>query len=85
MCEIYRNFVLLISNLEDDIQFPLLTANFMLNLNPNDLSNLESSQIPDTDLRKRAKYTAHCKKMVWSRWSKEYVRALREQHRRAEG
>ena len=74
-----------LSYLEDDIQLPLLTPNSMLNLNPNDLPNLESSQIPDIDLRKRSKYLARCKEMVWSRWSKEYVRALREQHRRAGG
>ena len=74
-----------LSYLEDDLQLPPLTPNSMLNLNLNDLPNPEPHQIPDTDLRKRAKYLARCKEMVWNRWSKEYVRALREQHRRAGG
>ena len=57
----------------------------MLNLKPNDLPNLEAHHIPDKVLRKRAKYLIRCKEMVWSRWFKEYVRNLREQHKRAGG
>ena len=74
-----------LSYVEDDLQQPLLTPNSMLNLNPNDLPSLEPHQIANMDLRKRARYLARCKEMVWSRWSKEYVRNLREQHRRAGG
>lgn len=74
-----------LSYIEDDVQLPLLTPNSMLNLNPNDLPNLEAHQIPDTELRKRARYLTRCKEMIWNRWSKEYVRSLREQHRRAGG
>ncbi len=75
-----------LSYLEDDLQLLPLTPNAMLNLYLNDLPNPEPHQIHDTDLRKRAKYLARCKEMVWNRWSKEYyVRALREQHRRTAG
>ena len=74
-----------LSYLEDDIQLPPLTPNSMLHLNPNDLPDLEAHHIPETELRKRARYLTRCKEMMWSRWSKEYVRSLREQHRRAGG
>ena len=34
----------------------------------------------DGDLRKRAKYLQRCKNAWWSRWSAEYLKALRERH-----
>ncbi|PFX16727.1 hypothetical protein AWC38_SpisGene18979 [Stylophora pistillata] len=33
------------------------------------------------DLRKRAKYLRGCKDTLWSRWTREYLRGLRERHR----
>ena len=33
------------------------------------------------DLRKRASILKNCKSAMWKRWSREYVRSLREQHR----
>ena len=37
--------------------------------------------------RKRAKFRLHvkCKEVMWKRWTAEYVRSLRENHRRAGG
>ena len=32
------------------------------------------------DLRKRAKYLRRCKDAMWKRWTREYLRALRERH-----
>ena len=34
----------------------------------------------DCDLKKRAKYLHSCKDRVWSRWTKENLRGLSEQH-----
>ena len=41
----------------------------------------------DTDqrLRKRAKYIRRCKDAWWSRWSSEYLKALRERHNMKNG
>ena len=47
---------------------------------PNTIPQLEHHNIDDGDLRKRAKYLQRCKEAVWRRWTKEYLRALRERH-----
>ena len=36
--------------------------------------------IEDINLRKRARYLRRCKDALWSRWSGEYVKGLRERH-----
>ena len=74
-----------LSYLEDDVQLPVLTPNSILHINPNYLPELKGHHLQETDLRKRAKYLAKCKQAMWSRWTREYVRSLREQHRRAGG
>ena len=66
---------------EDDIQMPILTPSSLLHIQPNVLPELEPKHIQDSDLRKRAKYLSKCKDAVWSRWTKEYLRGLRERHR----
>lgn len=66
--------------IEDDIQLPILTPNSMLLLNSNILPELSTDHIEDGDLRKRAKHLKKCKEAVWKRWSKEYLRNLRERH-----
>lgn len=45
--------------LEDDVELPVLTPNSMLHLGlrPNQIPELNSHQIQDPDLRKRAKYS----------------------------
>ena len=50
-------------------------------MQPNALPELEPNHIQDYDLRKRAKYLGKFKDVVWSRWTKEYLRGLRERHR----
>ena len=49
----------------------------MLHMNPH--------HVPDKDLRKRGKYLIKCKEVTWNRWTLEYLRSLREQHRQAGG
>ena len=65
---------------EDDVQQPILTPNSMLLGQSNTIPQLEPHNIDDGDLRKRAKYLQRCKEAVWRRWTKEYLRALRERH-----
>ena len=64
---------------EDDVQLPLLT--------PNNMQFIGTTVLPEKephrelrDLRKRAKYLKKCKDAMWSRWTKEYLRGLRERH-----
>ena len=63
---------------EDDVQLPLLTPNAMLFGQPNLIPERDSAAIEERDLRKRAKYLRKCKDALWSRWSTEYVKSLRE-------
>lgn len=70
-----------LSYLEEDIQAPVLTPNSMLQINPSYLPELETQQTEGEDLRKRARILKNCKSAMWKRWSREYVRSLREQHR----
>ena len=74
-----------LSYVEDDVQLPLLTPNSMLTINPNHLPELKAYHVDEADLRKRAKHVKKCKEAVWNRWTREYIRSLREQHRRAGG
>ena len=74
-----------LSYVEDDVQLPVLTPNSMLHINPNYLPELKAHHLQETDLRRRAKYLDKCKQAMWSCWTREYVRSLREQHRRAGG
>ena len=70
-----------LSYVEDDLQLPILTPNSLLLGQPNILPELEPHHNEDQDLRRRAKHLIRCKEAVWKRWSTEYVRSLREQHR----
>jgi uncharacterized protein YoxC len=65
---------------EDDVQLPLLTPNAMLFGQPNLIPERDPAAIEERDLRKRAKYLRKCKDALWSRWSTEYVKSLRERH-----
>ena len=66
--------------LEDDVELPVLTPSSMLNINPNRIPELKESHLEEKDLRKRAKFSKRCKLAMWKRWSREYVRSLRERH-----
>lgn len=74
-----------LSYLEDDVQFPLLTPNSLLFLKSNLLPELQPHRTESADLRNRAKHLLKCKEAMWRRWSKEYLRSLRERHRAQTG
>ena len=69
-----------LSYVEDDVQFPTLTPNAMMFMQPNLLPEDEASVIEEINLRKRAKYLSKCKDAIWTRWTKEYLTGLRERH-----
>ncbi|XP_028407828.1 uncharacterized protein LOC114530405 [Dendronephthya gigantea] len=69
-----------LSYVEDDVQLPILTPNLMMYGQTNLLPEADVDLIEGTDLRKRAKYLRRCKDVLWSRWTNEYVRSLRERH-----
>ena len=66
--------------LEDDIEMPVLTPNSIQFVGSTQLPELEPHREDDRDLRKRAKYLKRCKQTMWNRWTKEYLRGLRERH-----
>ena len=69
-----------LSYVEEDVQLPLLTPNLMMYGQSNILPETVVADIEDTELRKRAKHLRRCKNVLWSRWTTEYVRGLRERH-----
>ena len=69
-----------LSYIEDDVELPVLTPRSTLNINPSALPELRPHHIDNRDLRKRAKFLIKCKESVWIRWSREYVKSLRERH-----
>ena len=78
-CEIALNNRPL-SYVEEDVQLPILTPNVMMFGQPNSLPEEPVELIIEKDMRKRAKYLKWCKDALWSRWTGEYLRALRERH-----
>jgi len=69
-----------LSHVDHDIQLPILTPSSFLYCQPNMLPELEPHHIQETDLWKRARYLHKCKDALWSRWTREYLRGLRERH-----
>ena len=69
-----------LSYVEEDVQLPLLTPNMLQFGRPNLLPDPEAHHQENPDLRKRARYLARCKDVIWRRWSAEYLRGLRERH-----
>ena len=41
---------------------------------------MAAHQFEDGDLRKRVKFLKRCKDAMWKRWTREYLRGLRERH-----
>ena len=70
-----------LSYADDDVQLPLLTPNSLMFAQPNTLPELQPHHSEDHDLRKRARYLKRCKDALWSRWTSEYLRGLRERHK----
>ena len=71
--------------MEEDVQLPPLTPNSLLFINTNVLPELAPYHLEEKNTRKRAKFPQQCKRAVWKRWTTEYLRALREQHRLKSG
>lgn len=69
-----------LSYVEEDVQLPVLTPNSMLYTQPNAIPEMPPHHEEDPELRKRAKYSRRCKEAMWRRWTKEYLRGLRERH-----
>ena len=65
---------------EDNVQLPVLMPNTWIH--GMNIVNLEeaSDNIDEYELRKRSRYVQKCKKKAWTRWTSEYLKALREQH-----
>ena len=70
-----------LSYVDDDILLPIPTPSSFLHGQPNMPPVLEPHPVQEHDLRKRAKYLRKCKDTLWSRWTREYLRGLRERHR----
>ena len=69
-----------LSYIEDDVQLPVLTPTALMFGQPNLLPEKDTDSLGNVDLRKRARYLRRCKDALWSRWSGEYVKSLRERH-----
>lgn len=59
---------------------PILTPNNLMFGRPNPIPEEDMESIDDANLRKRARYLQKCKNALWSRWSSEYLKGLRERH-----
>ena len=64
---------------EDDVQLPVLTPSAMMFGQPKLIPD-EHLDEEDLDLRKRVRYLRRCKDVLWSRWTGEYLKSLRERH-----
>ena len=69
-----------INYMEDDLHLPVLTPSALLFGRPNMLPEHDSQQIESRDLRKRARHLQRCKDLLSTRWTSEYLKALRERH-----
>ena len=69
-----------LSYVEDDVEMPILTPNIMMFGQHNCVPEEDVNDVSDADLRKRARYLRDCKNKVWTRWTNEYLRGLRERH-----
>ena len=67
-----------LSYVEDDVELPVLTPATMMYSQSNLLPEEDADAVENVDLRKRARYVRRCKDVLWSRWTMEYIRSLRE-------
>ena len=65
---------------ENDIQLPLLTPNFMTLGKATSILEEDPDSTDDHDLRKRQKYIIRCKEAVCCKWQQEYINPLHERH-----
>ena len=47
---------------------------------PNQIPEDDAYTVDDVDLKKRARYLKRCKDVLWTRWTSEYLKGLREGH-----
>lgn len=66
--------------MEEDIQLPVLIPNAFLFGQPNLLPEIDPDRMEEADLGKRAKDLLRFKEVLWSRWTRKHVKALRERH-----
>ena len=59
---------------------PVLTPNALLFTQSNQLPEQKAYHQEDGALRKRPKFLKKYKQALWSRWTKEYMRGLRDRH-----
>ncbi|XP_028416076.1 uncharacterized protein LOC114539664 [Dendronephthya gigantea] len=83
LCEVVLDVEVALNNrplsyLEEDFQLPVLTPASFLFQGPILLPEQDPAALEDKCLRKREKYLRKCKDHLWSRWTAEYPRALRE-------
>ena len=69
-----------LSYVEDDVELPVLTPATMIYSQYHLLPKEDADALENVDLRKRARYVRWCKDVLWSRWTTEYIRSLRERH-----
>ncbi|XP_044167464.1 uncharacterized protein LOC122951522 [Acropora millepora] len=69
-----------LSYVEDDVELLVLTSVTMMYGQSNLLPEEDADAFENGDLRKRARYVRRCKDVLWSRWTTEYIRSLRERH-----
>ena len=65
---------------EDDVELPVLTLVTMMYGQSNLLPEEDADAVENVDLCKRARYVRRCKEVLWSSWTTEYIRSLRESH-----
>ena len=61
-----------------DVKFPVLTPVTMMYVQSDLLPEEGADAVENVNLRKRARYVRRCKDVLWSRWTTEYIRSLRE-------
>ena len=74
-----------LSYVEDDVELPVLTPATMMYSQSNLLPEEDVDAVENVDLRKRARYVRRCKDVLWSRWTMEYIRSLRERQSETQG
>ena len=67
----------MVAHCRTDAQLPVLTLNSMLFSQPNILPWRELHYEENPQIRRSVKL---CKDAIWNRWTKEYLRGLRERH-----
>ena len=66
---------------EDNVQLQVITPNTLIHRM--NIVNLEegSDDIDEHELKRRSRYVQKCEEKVWVRWTSEYLKAMRQQHK----